>query len=84
MTPAAHMRVVLQAARERGLPFAEAWQLAIQTLPRPTTPTLRVERRAWLEELAWARGFYHCSYVGRPFADVDVLAEPVETLELAA
>ena len=84
MNPSEHVRVVLVESRRRGLSFGEAWLLALQTLPRPQDEESRVARLEWLESFAWARPFFHCSYVGRPFAEQHLLDAPADEVREAA
>jgi hypothetical protein len=55
--PHQHIRIVLSEARRRGYPFAEAWTVAMRSLPR-NHPEIEV----WRDALVWARPWYADAY----------------------
>ena len=63
MTAAEHVRLELQAARQRGEPFAAAWTAALDGLPLPRSGR---EREGWEAALATTRSAWRRAYLRQP------------------
>jgi len=70
MTPAQLVRTVLEDCRRSGLPFGDAWELAIAALQVAKTRGRRTEREAeqerWRTALEWARPAFRSAYLRSP------------------
>ncbi len=78
MTTPQLVRLCLEHHRSQGVAFMEAWNSALQSIPRGPNEIVARERREWVRALKATRGAWEEAY------EVGALDGPLSALEPAA
>lgn len=62
VNPAQHMRTVLEECKLAGIPFEDAWEMGLRSLPRGSCPESKKYVRGWKAVLRWAKPAFHDAY----------------------
>lgn len=62
MNLAQHVRIVLTEYGRRGIPFDEAWMLAMRSLPKGKNDIEKAQLVEWKAALRWAKPHFGASF----------------------